>query len=107
MESFSTRLWKRRLCPLPFAPDALFIDEEPRSFSRAIFTAEGLINNTGGADTLASYRSWNNNEEEGFVGGLMKCLHGGEGVGGAQSCHQGWHSFRWMFLEVSARDQLV
>lgn len=69
---------------LPFAPDALFTDEEPRLFSHAIFTAEGLINKTGGADTLATYRSWNNNEGEGFVGGLMKCLHGGGGGGGGE-----------------------
>lgn len=41
VESFSTQLLKHGLSPFPLAPDSLFIDEEPRSFGRAIFTAEG------------------------------------------------------------------
>lgn len=40
VESFLTCLLKRGLSPFPFAPDSLFIDEDPRSFSRGIFTAE-------------------------------------------------------------------
>lgn len=55
VESFLTRLLKRGLSPFPFAPDSLLIDEDPRSF-RHIY-CRGLIYNSRGARTLATYKS--------------------------------------------------
>lgn len=72
-------------CLLSLSPQMLSSLTRNHAHLAAIFSAEGLINNSREADTLATYRSRNNNEEEGLVGSLMKCLFQMGGPGGLGS----------------------